>query len=313
MRAYFIRITHPTTGAVLKFYTSFKPDGSTNGAALRVELDIPVYSYETPGGLAKVKVYGVDFPDIQAQSDLNGADIEIYGGMAKGLPLANPAQAGILIKGTVFQCFGNWLGRETSLELFIVAKAPQANLAYKWPKGGSLEAAVRQVLNIAYPAASVTGGYDPSLVYTEEQPFAYQNLAQLAKFVFDTSKTINTSPNYIGAKIVSTAKGFLLYDGTMRPIAKQISYLDLVGNATWLENQVMQFMAVMRADLTPGDIIKMPQGANQINQQSSFSQFRNKTAFQGLFFLRSLRHLGDSRQLSAESWVTVVDAIPVAS
>ncbi len=310
MRAYYIRITNPTTGAVLKFYTSLNPDGSTNGAALRVEFDIPVYSYEAPAGLARVKVYGVDFPDIQSQSDFNGASIEIYGGMAKGLPLANPAQAGILIKGTVFQCFGNWLGRETSLELFIVAKAPSANLAYKWPKGGSLESAVRQVLNIAYPGASVTGGFDPALVYTEEQPFAYSNLAQLAKFVFDTSKTINTSPEYLGAKIVQTPKGFLLYDGTNRPVAKQISYLDMVGNATWLESQVMQFMCVMRADLTPGDIIQMPQGANQINQQNSFSQYRNKTAFQGNFFLRNLRHLGDSRQLSAESWVTVIDAIP---
>lgn len=310
MRAYYIRITHPTTGKVLKFYTSFKPDGSTNGAALRVEFDIPVASYEAPAGLARVKLYGVDFPDIQAQSDLNGANIEIYGGMAKGLPLANPAQAGILIKGTVFQCFGNWLGQETSLELFIVAKPTNVNLAYKWPKGGSLEAAVRQVLNIAYPAASVTGGFDPSLVYTEEQPFAYQNMAQLAKFVFDTSKTINTSPNYLGAKIAPAPKGFLLYDGTNQPVAKQISYLDMVGNATWLENQVMQVMCVMRADLAPGDIIKMPQGANQINQQSSFSQFRNKTAFQGDFFLRNLRHLGDSRQLSAQSWITVIDAIP---
>lgn len=310
MRAYYIRITNKDTGKVLKFYTSFKPDGSTNGAALRVEFDIPVYSYDAPGGLARVKIYGVDFPDIQAQSDLNGANIEVYGGMAKGLPLANPAQAGILVKGSVFQCFGNWVGRETSLELFIVAKAPSVNLAYKWPKGGSLEAAVRQVLNIAYPGSNVTGGFDPSLVYTEEQPFAYQNLAQLSKFVFDTSRTINTSPNYLGAKIVQTPKGFLLYDGTNQPVAKQISYLDMVGNATWLENQVMQVMCVMRADLTPGDIIKMPQGSNQINQQSSFSQYRNKAAFQGNFLLRNLRHLGDSRQLSAESWVTVIDAIP---
>src|SRR6202012_4869403 len=144
-------------------------------------------------------------------------DVVVYGGMAKGLPLANPAQAGILIKGTVFQCFGNWLGRETSLEMFIVAKAPTANLAYKWPKGGSLEAAVRQVLNIAFPQSSVTGGFDPSLVYTEEQPFAYTNLAQFGKWVFDTSKTINTSAGYMGAKIAQTPKGFNLYDGTNQP------------------------------------------------------------------------------------------------
>lgn len=311
MRAYFIRITHPVTGAVLKFYTSFNTDGSTNGSALRVELDIPVFSYERPAGNARVKVYGVSYADIQGQSDLNNADITIYGGMAKGLPLANPQQAGILFQGTVFQCFANAQGRETSLELFLIAKPPTANLSFTWGKGASLESAVRQVLSIGYPNSTITGGFDPAQVYTEDQPFSYQNLQQLGKFVYDTSKAINPSATYIGARITQNPKGFYLFDGTVRPAAKAISFLDLIGNATWLEFQVMQFMAVMRADLVAGDKITMPQGTNQINSASSFATFRNRAAFQGEFLIRGLRHVGDSRQLSAEAWVTVVDCMPV--
>lgn len=310
MRAYFIRITRPGTDEVLKEYTSFNTDGSTNGAALRVELDVPIYTYGEPAGQAHIKISGVDYGDIQSSSDLNDADITVYGGMAAGLPLANPQQAGILVKGSVWQAYGNWLGHDVSLELFIVARKPDSNLSFTWSQGTSLESAVRQVLKIAYPSATVTGGYDASLVYTEDQPFAYSNLQQFARFVLDTSKTIITSADYRGAQIVQTATGFALFDGTSQPKAKPISYLDLVGNATWLEPGLMQFMCPMRADLIPGDVVTMPVGSNQVQTASGLARARQQTAFQGDFQISRIRHLGDSRQLSAESWVTVVDCYP---
>ncbi len=309
MRAYFIRVTKPGTDQVLRMYTSFTPSGATNGAALRVELDIPVSTYGNLAGNGRVKVYGVNFADIAAASDLNDADVTIYGGMAAGLPLANPRQAGILAKGKVWQCYGNRVGTETSLEMIIIAKegsaTDPANLSFNWTKGTTLEAAVRNVLGIAYPSATITGGFSPSLVYTEDQPFAYQTLQQLGRFALASSLAIIKTPGYLGAQIVATPAGFNLYDGTNQPRAKQISYLDLIGNPTWLEPGVIQFMCVMRADIIMGDIVSLPAGSNVINTAKNF---RNTTAFSGDFQVSGLRHLGDSRQLSAESWVTVIDA-----
>lgn len=311
MRAYFIRITNPDSGAVLADYTSFKPDGSTNGAALRVEWDIPVYAYGDPAGNAYVKINGVNYADIVAANNLNDADITIYGGMSKGLPLANPSQAGVLLKGTVFQCFGNWQGTNSALELMVTAKAgtvaKPVNLAYTWRKGSPLQDAVTQVLKIAFPGAAITGGFSPSLVYTEDQPFAYQTLPQLARFVLDVSHAINPDPTYIGAQIVQTPGGFNLYDGTVKPKAKAISFLDLIGQPTWLDAGTMQFKTVMRADLNVGDRITMPQGTNVINTVNSFTRYRNASAFQGEFQIRNIRHLADSRQASADAWCTVID------
>lgn len=311
MRAYFIRITNPDTGVVLAQYTSFNPDGTTNGAALRVEWDIPVYAYGDPAGNAYVKISGVNYSDIVAANNLNDADITIYGGMAKGLPLANPAQAGVLLKGTVFQCFGNWQGTQSSLELMVTAKAgtvaKPVNLAYTWRKGTPLQDAVTQALKIAFPGSAITGAFSPSLVYTEDQPFAYQTLAQFARFVLDTSRAINPDPTYIGAQIVQTASGFNLYDGTAPSNAKQISFLDLIGQPTWLDAGTMQFKTVTRADLNVGDRIKMPAGTNVINTVNSFTRYRNATAFQGEFQIRNIRHVADSRQASADSWCTIID------
>lgn len=316
MRAYFIRITNPDSGAVLADYTSFKPDGSTNGAALKVEFDIPLYSYADPAGNAYIKISGVSLADIQQSANFQDAEITIYGGMAKGLPLANPKQAGVLLKGIVYQCFGNWQGVNTSLEFMVIAKnataAQPVNLAYTWTKGIALSDMVTQALKIAFPGATVAGGFSQSLVYTENQPFAYQTLEQFSRFVYDVSKTINPDPKYRGAQITSTPGGFYLFDGTEAPKLKpkEISFLDLIGQPTWLQPLIMQFKCVLRGDLAMGDVVAMPRGTNVINTTNGYSRWRNTTAFEGNFQINNIRHVGDSRQASADSWVTIVNAYP---
>ena len=56
-------------------------------------------------------------------SDLHLVDIEVWAGMEKGLPLAEPSQAGLIMKGSNFQPFGNWTGTAMTLELVLVAAA----------------------------------------------------------------------------------------------------------------------------------------------------------------------------------------------
>jgi len=311
MRAYFVRITQPGTDNVLALYTSFLPDGSINGAALGLEFDIPAYAYGDPAGNVYLKLSGVNYTDIRQANNLSDADITIYGGMAKGLPLANPAQAGVLFRGTVFQAWGNWQGNQTSLEMICYARSgtpdKPVNLAYRWTKGQPMQAAVTQALQIAYPGAIVSGSYSADLVYPEDQPFAYQSLSQFARYLLDTSKAIIPAAEYIGAQITQNPQGFLLFDGTQPPTAKAIDFLDLVGQPTWIDAGTMQFRTVLRADLKVGDVVTMPKGANVANTGASFARFRDVTAFQGSFMIKGIRHLGNSRQNSAEAWTSVID------
>lgn len=318
MRAYFIRITKKDNpNNVLALYTSFKPDGTTNGAALQVEWDIPGYVYGTPAGGATAKIYGVNFDDIRQSSDWNDADVTIYGGMAKGLELANPKQAGILFQGTIFQCFGNALGTETSLNLIMYPKGgtneSPVNLSFQWTKGATLESAARQVLAIAFPGSSITGGWSDSLVYTEDQPMVYKTLPQFAQRVDETSHAIIPATTYIGAQIRPTPAGFDLFDGTKLPTAKPIQFVDLIGQPTWLDPGTLQFSTVMRADLSVGDVISLPQGSNVINTPNSFTRGRQKTAFTGRYQIKNIRHVGNYRQNSAMAWVTIIDCYDAPS
>lgn len=322
MRYYWLRLTKDD-GTVLRQYTSLKPDDSTDGAALKIEFDIPVYAYGIPAGGAHIKVSGVNFADIQQASDFatsnstpgnpRGANITLMGGMSKGLPLANPAQAGLLLSGQVQQCWGNWQGTETSLELVAFAKpftrSQPANLSFNWQQGQTLQEAVTRTLTNAYPGSIITGGFTSSLVYTEDQPGFYQTLEQFSSYVLDASQSVIQTDGYIGAQIRATPAGFELFDGSTLKAPKAISFLDLIGQPTWIDVATLQVRTVLRADLNVNDLITLPVGTNAINQQNNYAQNRNRGSFQGTFMVNNIRHLGDSRQPGGDSWVTVLECV----
>lgn len=183
------------------------------------------------------------------------------------------------------------------------------NLAYNWKQGTTLESALRQVLSIAFPKTVITGSLNPSLVHTEDAPFVYRTLGQLGEFALKTSKSIISDPAYMGVQIVPTATGFHLFDGTVIPVAKEISYLDMIGNSTWVDQGTIQLKTVLRADLNVGDIIDLPPRLNIVQNANSYTWARNTSAFTGKYMITSIRHLGNSRQPDANSWCTVIECI----
>jgi hypothetical protein len=322
VRAYSIAITDPDTGASQALYTSALPNGQNDPGALRINFDIPVAAGASPAGQAYIKIYGVNFPDLAYAAALNGSDITVTGGMAKGLPLANPLEQGVLVQGTVWQAFANWQGSEVTLDLIVapnggVAAAP-LNIAFVWNKGETLEALVRRVLAIAYPGPPavqiipVGQAYSSSLVASQDIPGFYLNLKQFAQWVEGTSMMLNLTPGYTGAQIVQVPNGFRLYDGTVLGTATPLDFTDFIGNATWSTVGSINFKVALRGDLSVGQVITMPPQANIASVPNSFSKYRNGgVALQNNFMISSLRHLGDNRQATGDNWCTVVDALVV--
>src|ERR1700752_2385438 len=119
MRFYDIKITDPKSGKLIQQFTSLNTLGQTIPGALNVELDIPVFRMAEPAGAAYVRVWGISIKDIGQAFDLNGKNIEVSAGMAKGLPLANPKQSGLILQGTIQQAFGNWQGFDQTLDFVV--------------------------------------------------------------------------------------------------------------------------------------------------------------------------------------------------
>lgn len=316
MRYYDIRILDATTGNLIREFTSIDSvSGSTIPGALTIEMDIPIYTFDAPAGAAYVRVWGISLQDIGQSSNFNGKTIQIYAGMAKGLPLANPAQAGLIAQGQIFQAFGNWQGINQTLDFVFYAATGTSdapvNLSFDWTAGMLLSTAISTTLKTAFPTYTQSISISPNLVLAHDEPGVHQTLAQFADYINGVSKSI-IGGTYGGVRMLIRNNAFMVYDGTTPTTPKPLVFTDFVGQPTWIDFATIQLQCVMRADIQVGDYVSLPQSQITTTAQSN-SQFRNSLVFQGSFLVNRVRHVGSFRQPDAASWITVIDAVQAAS
>jgi hypothetical protein len=315
-------------------YTSFT-SGVTNPNALQVELDIPVAPFDSPASTgAFVKIWGIPFSDISQAKNLRFKKVKVFGGFQKGLPLANPAQAGLLVQGYIWQPFGNWIGTDQSLDLIINAGAPPAdvnnpstppNLTLNWPQGGLMSDAIKSTLATAYSGYTSSININANLKLLQNEAAYFNSLDEFARYVKATSKSIIKTTTYPGVSITLNDTVFNIYDnappatstsstvGSTSAAApdKTVLFQDLIGQPTWIEAPLIQFKCAMRADLKVGDQVTLPQTFVNNTQQAQSSLINQQVAFQGKFQIQSVRHVGNFRQATADAWVSVFDAFPL--
>jgi hypothetical protein len=231
--------------------------------------------------------------------------------MKKGLPLANPAQSGLLVSGSIMQAFGNWRDTDMTLDLILVAGGPPpganaVNLTQDWKAGTKLADAIKTSLTRAFPAFTPDIKISDNLVLAHDEPGYYDNLVQYAGYVRELSKSI-IGGTYAGVRISIQDKRFIVRDGTTTTKPLQIAFNDLIGQVTWKASNIVNFTCVMRADLHIDDYVKLPPG--QITTTAaSLSQYRQGSVFNGVFQINNVRHVGNLRAESGDYWVSVYDA-----
>ena len=315
---YYTIIISPDVSAGQEFepiiYTSVGELGD-NYSCLQLDLDIYQAPYHAPAPFGTVTLYGVSFENLKQSNYLPGALIQVFVGMTAGLPFANPDQAGLIVEGIILQSFGNWQGTNVALSLVIASgkidPSDDINLPLTLKKGDNLTQAVTEALRTGYIGSIVTGSFSDNLVAVQDEFAIYTNLKSLSSWANSASKLINTSPEYYGASIVPTPKGFTLFDSNIPVINNTlINYTDIIGSVSWLNVATISVKVVMRADLEVGNYISLPFLAPLVNT-ATFGQYRNQLAFNGVFLITQLRHQGSSRQTNADSWVTVINAVSI--
>lgn len=319
---------------LIKTYSSLK-NGTYNPGALMVEFDIMRFGESTPAGETRLTIWGIGPVEMQqARQNLYGKRIQVFAGMSQGLPLAGKWDKKLAIEGTIFQVFGNWQGTELRLDFIIVAgpintttrgQMVPLQLTMPWSMGQKLSVALTQCF-------MRIGGYTSNisisdrLILNYDRPMFCGSLTELAKNLRDFSLSRIKDPGYTGIEIaVVNGKVIRVWDNdytnhpdqsskvsatarSKNPV--QIKFTDLIGQPTWISFGIVSVVCVMRADLQTGDHILMPEKARPMIQASSYSQFRDDSAFNGEFVVQSVRLLGNSRQPTAESWITVIEAYP---
>ena len=323
MRAYEILITDPKTNKeVYKISTDY--NGKYDTGSLNIELDIPLTSYDTPWGGSFVRIWGIGLNLIGKSHNFNGMDIKIYGGMAKGLPLANAGQYGLLISANIFQAFGNWQGTSQSLDFILLPKTGSqkspVNLQLEWLNGTNLVDAALKSLKVAFPNKSVTSSITTQIIASEDIKQTCSSLGQFASLIREYSQSIINKDDYYGIKIGYEDNALYLYDGSTPssnnsvisniPVQStvNIKFNELIGQPTWISPATIQFKTAIRKDLKVGTYVIMP-NTLQTTMAQSQSQYRNNSAFQGKFMVSAVRHIGNFRQKDANAWVTTIEAI----
>ncbi|SHN69116.1 hypothetical protein [Bradyrhizobium erythrophlei] len=313
-------------------------NGVTNPNALQVEFDIPVAPFASPASTGTfVKIWGIPLSTVSQANNLRFKNIKVFGGFQKGLPLAKPAQAGLLVSGYIFQAFGNWIGVDQSLDLIILpGMAPSntaqpttpPNLVLNWPQGQPMSTAIQSALSAAFPGTTSKINISPNLILQAQEAAYFNSIDEFARYVKATSKSIIKTTTYPGVDIVLKGMTFTVYDNTpaapsTTPAAstagkiasaspqKSVLFQELIGQPTWIEAPSIQFKTMMRADLTVGDVVTLPKTIVSNSAQAQSSIINQQVAFQGGFRIQSIRHVGNFRQPTADAWVTVFDAAPL--
>jgi hypothetical protein len=293
--------------------SSILPNGAFNPGALNIQLDIPVGPFHSPNGDAFLKIEGVGLRDIGNAFDLNGLNIAIYGGMSKGLPLANPAQQGLLLKGAIFNAWGNWIGTEQSVDMTFRTStgtlANPFNCVLNWPMGTTLTTALAATFTAAFPAATQDIRISPRLTQGYDQPHVARTLNELASWLNPYTRKLIKDTGYPGVNILYDGQTIKAVDQTIPPPVKAIAFSDLIGQPTWIGPLEIQMKTVLRGDLFLQDRVSLPQGLTQITA-AALTNFQNKTTFTGNYIIQAIHHFGNYRQPSGDSWATVFDMTP---
>jgi hypothetical protein len=317
MRYYDISLTPKGSTTPISVWSSH-PNGTYDPAAPNVDFDMPVLPYGTPSGGQTVTIEGVSLQMVSQAKQLAGMNLTIKGGMQKGLPLANPAQAGVIIAGNIFQALGNWEGTEMSLD-FVLYPAVfdydnPGNFSFSWKSGQSLSDALKATLSIVYPDIPISISIGSNLVLGNDETHVCHTLDEFASYIGDlTEGALNQR-----VSITIQAGKIFVYDKTYQPPPIQIVFTDLIGQPTWIEPNIMQMKTVMRADLQLGSIITMPRGMKNapgfVNTTAASlpSSQKYQSTFQNNFLITELRQIGSYRSQDAASWSTVFNCTPVS-
>lgn len=336
MRYYDLKISQPksgkvwsvgtdgsfTLGAAATSFTSLLSTGKTNPGALNIEIDLTVIPFDTPQGKGSVRVWGVPLKALGQAANLNGADFEFRVGMAAGLPLAKPSQAGLIARGQVFQAFGNWQGKNQTLDLVLYpsAAADDLDISFRWPAGTPLSTALRATFTQAFPGFTSQVAISSQLTLPNDEAHHCTNLVQLANYIRGITLSIGQKAlgsSYQGVAITVQGTTIIASDGfgTTRTPTVQLAFEDLIGQPTWIDPVTINFKCVMRKDIAVGSQVQFPSGVVApyalTGAAAAYPNVpaRAKSVFQGTFSVVEVHHFGNFRQADADSWVTAYNAV----
>lgn len=302
-----------------------------------IEFDVLIQGYDTVTSGLVIAIFGLPVEFLREDNNLRGYQFTLSAGFQAGLPLANPDQRGIVMQGTVYTSYANFIGTNQCLILNCITQQFD-NVLSSYPIvpivfNGKEKDKLSDVLLIALKNAYSTEKYpdlifdikiSDKLILTEDMWGLYEGgLQQLAIAMRSLSKGLYQNISYDGVRMTMQGNKIIVWDNDYKPQnikVVPIKLQELIGQPSWLSVNTMTFKCQMRADINVSDYIKLDKSPYSTQERiffSSSSQIfnyaRNNLTFSGMFQIRSVRHVGQYQNPDANNaWVTIYEANLIA-
>ncbi len=327
MSRYYKIILTPPSGSTGKPITwTSHPNGlmqPPDPGALNIKFDVIEASGYNPASNFIITIEGVSLTNLMqgtqfgAQKTKPGWGIQLFIGMGKGLPLANPKQAGLIIKGQVLESWGNWEGTEMNLSLYVTGgtTSDPPPIVHDQPASTPLGQTIKNSIQTAFPGVPTTMNISPNLVWNFPLVGFYRDLDSYARMLKDLTIGFGGNKKYRGVDIGFSRGGITVFDGSNPTSPIALAFTDFIGQPTWImRGGIVQAKFQARADIQMNSMVTFPAGMVAAPGMSQMTEqaypYGGKMTFTGKFQAISLRHVGNFRMRDGASWATIIQFVP---
>jgi hypothetical protein len=196
----------------------------------------------------------------------------------------------------------------------IAPLAQPLNLIHNMMPGMDLSGAIQDTLSKAFPQANIRTAISQGISLGYQDAGMYQSLEQYAGYIQKLSQSVLGSKDYQGVSLTSWNNTLTALDFTQPLGNGDISYLELIGQPTWLDIQTISVKVVLRGGLHIGDYVTLPQtlvnfaGADAMLPMGAPDQ-RTHISLPGQYQVRRILHIGDFRNPDGANWSTNYELI----
>jgi hypothetical protein len=192
------------------------------------------------------------------------------------------------------------------------------NIIHNMMPNMPMSQSIQETLSKAFPAANINVLISQALKLGYQDAGIYQSVEQFAHYINNASQSIMGTNRYFGVHMSSFSRTVNVWDGTYPVSDSDISYLDLIGQPTWLTFNTISVKVVLRGGLHIGGTVTLPQtlvgfnGADSVLPAGAPDQ-RTHVTLPGSYLILKVMHIGDFRNPDGASWSTNIEAMTLAS
>ena len=279
---------------------------ANNPSAIRITFDLKQYG-DTMFPFGLIDIYNVSPEWFNKLNYLQGKKIELYASIVED---ALTKKQGMSIYQNNLICFGYIqnlifnpnLGTGNKVTFVITSSSEKADgFLLEIKEGDNIKESMKIALQNIYSGAIIrTSGL--SILASFNEKLVIKDFSDATKFL-----------KRYDLQVKRTTHGFEISDDDKQVSSTDIRVLnpqDFLEQPTKIREGVYSMSLNLRGDLKLNSIVKIPQRIfSTLSADTSLNFAQNKTYIQGNFIVIKIWHIGDSRNISPQSWATNLEVV----